>query len=344
MREIFTVPEANVLIVDDNRINLKVTEGLLKPFQMKMDLATSGQEAIEMVKKKKYDIIFMDLMMPGMDGVEATKLIRELENEYAKTVPVIALTGSKEEGIREQLLEQGLNDFLTKPIDLQEICDIIRRWLPKNLLAGDSEAEGTGTTKSTLPVIEGLDVEQGIALSGGLELYLEILGDFYIMIPQKARKIEKCLADHMLHDYTIEVHALKSTARLIGAIELAERCYRLEQLGRAEEEDLLIKDTPEMIALYRSYIEILRPYGEKNEGAKEEASTETLIILLERLYSGIDHFDLDEVDEAMQGLEGYQLPDNCRDHMEMLRVYVADVAMQDIMETAKQMITMLKQI
>lgn len=344
MKETFAVPDASVLVVDDNKINLKVTEGVLKPFQMKVDLASSGREAIELVKKKKYDLIFMDHLMPEMDGVEATRQIRELGLDYVQNVPVIALTANKDDGVQEQLLKQGLNDFLTKPIDLQEICDIIKKWLPENLLPGTQETKENEKTGNGVPVIEGLDVEQGIALSGDLDLYLEILGDFYVMIPQKARKIEKCLADHMLRDYTIEVHALKSTARLIGATELSERCYHLEQLGKAEEEKQLIEDTPAMLALYRSYIDILRPYGEKNEGAKEEVSTEELISLLERLYAAMDRFDLDEVDETMQRLEGCQLPMCCQDHMEMLRVYIADVAMQDIMNTAKQMIVMLKQI
>lgn len=345
MAEKFTAPQATVLIVDDNKINLKVTECLLKPLQMKIDTAVSGREAIEMVKSKKYDLIFMDHMMPEMDGVETTKHIRQLDVEYAKTIPIVALTANMEEGLREQLLEQGMNDFLTKPIDLQKICDIIKKWLSKESQgeedSGDAKEE---TLESSLPVIEGLDVEQGVALSGGLELYREILGDFYTLIEQKATKIEKCLADHMLRDYTIEVHALKSTARLIGARELSDRCLQLEEWGRAEMEEDLIRETPAMLQLYRSYIDILRPYGEKNEGNKEEASSELLISVLERLHSAMDRFDLDKVDEAMHKLEQYRIPDTCCKHMEMLRVYVADVAMQNIMDTAKQMIEKLKQI
>ena len=344
MADKFTAPQATVLIVDDNKINLKVTESLLKPLQMKVDTAESGREAIDMVSAKKYDLIFMDHLMPEMDGVEATKQIRQLDIEYAKTIPVIALTANPEEGIREQLMEQGLDDFLTKPIDLQEICDIIKRWLPRDLTEGDSESSGKEMKESSFPSIEGLDVEQGISLSGGPDLYREVLGDFYTLIEQKANKIEKCLADHMLRDYTIEVHALKTTARLIGATELSERCLRLEEWGRAEEEEYLLKETPAMLALYRNYQDILRPYGEKNEGSKEEASKVQLIALLGHLHAAVDHFDLDEADAAMRELERYRIPDICRKHMEMLRVYMADVAMQDIMDTAKQMIEKLKQI
>lgn len=347
MADKFTAPQATVLIVDDNKINLKVTESLLKPLQMKMDTATSGKEAIEMVKGKKYDLIFMDHLMPEMDGVEATRQIRQLDIEYAKTIPVIALTANPEEGIREHLMEQGLDDFLTKPIDLQEICDIIKKWLPKDMPEGTSENPNDSQgekREDDLPVIEGLDVEQGVALSGGPELYREVLGDFYTLIEQKATKIEKCLADHMLRDYTIEVHALKSTARLIGATELSERCLQLEEWGREEEEERLVEETPAMLTLYRSYIDILRPYGEKNEGDKEEASKVQLIALLGHLHAAVDRFDLDEADASMRQLEKYRIPDICRKHMEMLRVYMADVAMQDIMDTAKQMIEKIKQI
>lgn len=216
MRESFTAPPMDILVVDDNRINRKVTESLLKTLKVKTDTADSGREAIAKIKEKKYDFVLMDYMMPEMDGRETLQRIRELDVPYSATIPVVALTANGEENIGEQLIAQGFDDFLRKPIDLQEICDIIKRWLPE---------------------IEGLDTEQGIAQAGGCELYREILGDFYIMIEPKAKKIETLLADRMFHDYTIEVHALKSTARLIGATELSERCYRLEQLGKAEKEE-----------------------------------------------------------------------------------------------------------
>lgn len=320
MRESFTAPPMDILVVDDNRINRKVTESLLKTLKVKTDTADSGREAIAKIKEKKYDFVLMDYMMPEMDGRETLQRIRELDVPYSATIPVVALTANGEENIGEQLIAQGFDDFLRKPIDLQEICDIIKRWLPE---------------------IEGLDTEQGIAQAGGCELYREILGDFYIMIEPKAKKIETLLADRMFHDYTIEVNALKSTARLIGATELSERCYRLEQLGKAEKEEELVRETPEMLALYRKYITILRPYGERERG-QEEISAAQLILLLQRLYSAMDNFNLDEADDIMRELERYQIPAGCREHMEVLRVYVADVAIQDVMDTANRMIGILK--
>lgn len=341
MKEAFIAPPMDILVVDDNRINRKVIESLLKTLKMKIDTAESGRDAIAKVKDKKYDFVLMDYMMSEMDGKETLRHIRELDVPYSATIPVIALTASEEEGIGGQLIAQGFDDFLRKPIDLQEICDIIKRWLPKDFSDETEKQLDAKADETILPEIEGLDVEQGIAQAGGDELYREILGDFYIMIEPKAKEIETFLAERMFHEYTIEVHALKTTARLIGAMELSERCYRLEQLGKAEQEEALVEETPAMLALYRRYITILRPYGEREMGCKE-ISTAQLILLLERLYSAMDSFNLDEVDDIMRELERYQMPVNCREHMEVLRVYVADVAIQDIMDTASQMIEILK--
>lgn len=339
----FTAPKATVLLVDDNRINLKVAEGLLAPLRMKIDTAEDGMSAIHKVEEKHYDIIFMDHMMPTMDGVETTRRIRKLEGEYYKNVPIVALTANAVTGIREELLEQGLDDFVAKPIDLQEICDIIVNWLPKELIQYESD-EDEQQIEGELPDIEGLDVEEAVANCGSLEMFLDVLGDFYTLIPQKASQIKKCLEDHMLRDFTIEVHALKNSARLIGAMELSEQCFMLEQLGNAQDEESLQAETPAMLERYQSYIPILRPYGEVNEKNKVETSNDQLIQILERLYSAMDQFDLDTADEAMKELEKYKMPAVCRDHMELLRVYMADVAMQDVLNITQQMMDILQRM
>ena len=128
--------------------------------------------------------------------------------------------------------------------------------------------------KEPLPEIEGLDVAEGIKNSGTKELFLSLLGDFYKLIDMKATKIEKCLADGMVRDFTIEVHALKNTARMIGAMELSGMFLELEQLGNAEDLSAIAEKTPKTLALYRSYKPILRPYGQAQESEKREASKE----------------------------------------------------------------------
>ena len=130
----FRAPNARVLIVDDNLVNRKVATGLMRPFAMQVDTARSGEEAIQMVREKEYHLIFMDHMMPDMDGVETTHIIRQLEGDYYKNVPIIALTANAISGVKEMFLEEGMNDFIAKPINVKELSEKILEWLPFELL------------------------------------------------------------------------------------------------------------------------------------------------------------------------------------------------------------------
>ena len=198
----FTAPQAQILIVDDNEMNLKVAKGLLQPLQMNIDTASSGKTAIEMVQLKKYHIVFMDHMMPVMDGVETTQKMRALDDAYIQTMPIIALTANAVMGARENFKEAGMNDFVAKPIELKDICSKIRAWLPHELIhkLSSSAPAKAQIPAQELPAIEGLDVAEGVKNSGSLELFTNLLGDFYKLIDLKATKIEKCLADGMICD------------------------------------------------------------------------------------------------------------------------------------------------
>jgi CheY-like chemotaxis protein len=131
--ERFTAPEARVLIVDDIITNLKVAQGLLLPYKMQVDLCKSGRMAIEAIKANKYDLIFMDHKMPEMDGIEATAIIRALgkEEPYYRDLPIIVLTANAISGTRELFLENGFNDYVSKPIDTVKLSVVLERWLPK---------------------------------------------------------------------------------------------------------------------------------------------------------------------------------------------------------------------
>lgn len=127
----FTAPTAKVLIVDDNIMNLKVASGLLRPYQMQLFLAESGYQALDMLKKEEYDLIFMDHMMPDLDGVETTHQIRELPGDYYKNVPIVALTANAVNGAREMFLRESFQDFVSKPIEIKTLERVLKRWIPK---------------------------------------------------------------------------------------------------------------------------------------------------------------------------------------------------------------------
>ena len=336
----FIAPKADILVVDDNEINLKVAIGLLEPFQMRIDTALNGKEALQMVQKKAYHMVFMDHMMPVMDGIEATHAIRNLEDETCCRVPIIALSANATTEAKEMFLQAQMDDFVAKPIKFKEISKCILKWLPQELVTMTDKEEKTVDTVSEsadkLPVIPGLDVEEGIKNCGSQKLFLELLSDFYKLIEPKSIKMEKCLADGMIKDYTIEVHALKNTARMIGALELSDLFYQMEQLGNAGDLEQIEKCTPEILNFYRSYKDILIEYGRTPQEGQKKVSVEKMQETLLALYDAVDAFDLDTADLAMKELETYIFPADLQPMVEQLSAYVSDVAMEDVLRVTKE--------
>lgn len=135
----FTLPEATILLVDDNEINREVAQALLEPFEMKIDVVSNGKEALDLVQQNHYDLVFMDHYMPVMDGVEATRRIRSLEGDYYKNLPILALTADAVQGVKEEFLAAGMNDFVSKPIAMKDITSALTRWIPKNKIVRKDE-------------------------------------------------------------------------------------------------------------------------------------------------------------------------------------------------------------
>lgn len=340
----FTAPAAEILIVDDNEMNLKVACGLLEPLGMHLDVADSGKRALQMIQKKEYHIIFMDHMMPVMDGIETTERIRALDGAYYQNVPVVALTANALLDAREQFKKAGMNDFVAKPIEMKEICNCIKKWLPEEMIqkATSSRNSTEESAENGLPVLQGIDSAAGVKASGSEKLWLSLLGDFYKLIDAKSTKLEKCLADGMIRDYTIEVHALKNTARMIGALDLSEWFFKMENCGNAGDVETIEQETPELLKMYRSYKEVLKEYGEAQNQEQAEVSDEELIAILTRMKDAMDGFDLDGADEAMKDLEKCRIPQECNQMMDELRVGIADVMMEEVMATAEKMIEFIK--
>ncbi len=338
----FTAPDARILVVDDNELNLKVAAGLMEPVNMQIDTADNGKRALEMVQHKEYDIVFMDHMMPIMDGVEAASAIRALEGEYYRSLPIIALTANALAEAKEEFAAAGMNDFLSKPINTKELMKMLLRYLPADkIIESDARGEQVNASESDLPDIEGLNVAAGIENSGGAKLFTSLLGDFYKLIDRKATKIEKCLADGMIRDYTIEVHALKNTARMIGALELSDMFYELEQAGNSGDMETIENKTAEVLSLYRSYKPVLEPYAVSGNEDKSEISHDELIETLRTLKSAMDEFDLDGADAAMKKLETSQMPESIITRIDDLGALVADVAMEDVMNLCDEIINEL---
>jgi len=248
----YSFPNAKVLVVDDLHTNLKVTEGLLAPYHITVDSCLSGREAIRLVKQNEYDVIFMDHMMPEMDGIEAAAHIREWEKERNlqsdsahtdesghRNVKIIALTANAVSGAREMFIEKGFDDFLAKPIDISKLDELLNKWIPKDKRERGLEKREI-VENVQLPFINGIDIQKGIRMTGGTEEgYRSVLSIFRIDAQERLKFLLKAPDENDLSGFIINVHALKSASASIGATEISADAERLEAACRNRDMDFI---------------------------------------------------------------------------------------------------------
>lgn len=315
----FSAPKARIMVVDDNVINLKVAVGLMRPYHMQILTVESAKEAIAMLRSKDIDIVLMDHMMPEMDGVEATKLIREFKDDYYKNLPIIALTANAVNGAREMFMESGFNDFIAKPIELSALDKALKTWLPKKLI-NDPVAEENVKAKQNDGVFAQtagslISVQTGVSYTGGdMEAYIDILSSYVEKGTEKNTYINKLFTEKDWKNYVIEVHALKSSSLSIGAVRLSELAKRLELAGKASDYDLIEKENAVLMALYASVCEEGRDYLEKCRPAEaddeektdsEEITSEKLFGYIDSIISACGEFDSDAVAEIAAEASAY---------------------------------------
>lgn len=370
----YIAPEARILLVEDNEINVKVALGLLEPFKFKIDVAENGLAALKKVSENKYDLILMDHLMPVMDGIESTQRIRGFDGEYFKRVPIIALTANAISGARELFVNSGMNDFVGKPISLNEISAVIHKWLPSELIesvdfskdnknnddvnngnvnnsnankgnvnndninndnneVNKEDKDNKNNIREEENMLGELDRSIGLQYCGTEDLYESVLEDFYKLIDTKAAKIEELKASSDFRNYTIEVHALKSTARMIGATKLSELAYEMEQAGNAENIEAINEKTPLLMEMYRAYKDTLSYFAGGDDSNLEEISKDVLKEELSKINVAAYDFDMDLIDEVMAKLGKYKMPsEDLKEDMAKLDTLVRDVALEEIKE------------
>ncbi len=228
------MPRAHVMIVDDSFMNLKVIEGLLKPYRIRVTTALSGREALEKLVSRDYDFIFMDHMMPEMDGVECLNKIRSRDIPYYKNVPVIALTANAVAGAKEKFIELGFTDFIAKPVELSSLEKMLKKYIPKEKISYAEEIEEVANNEVAAGdlVIGDLNVKKGLLYCGSVENYKNVLNVHATNGPDNIDKIRRLFEEKNITDYTIYIHALKSSMASIGAETLSEMAKDMEQAGK----------------------------------------------------------------------------------------------------------------
>jgi CheY-like chemotaxis protein/HPt (histidine-containing phosphotransfer) domain-containing protein len=234
---LFAAPDARVLLVDDISTNLTVTQGLLAPYGMVVDVCGSGREAIALVEQNDYDIIFMDHMMPEMDGMEAANIIRGMPSEDGRyqRVPIVALTANALAGMKEMFIKNGMDDYIAKPIDTNRLAAVLEKWIPKE--KQQKYEAGAGGRREEQPDmdISGVDAVKGIAMTGGTTAgYLRALRAFLKDGDDKLPEMDDALRTGDYSLYRTYVHAVKSAAASIGAAGISEQASALEQAAREE--------------------------------------------------------------------------------------------------------------
>ncbi len=355
----FTAPEARLLVVDDNLTNLKVFVNLLKCTRVNVDVAESGKECLALIAQKEYDLIFLDHMMPEMDGIETLHRMKEMPENKCERTPVIALTANAITGAKEMYLKEGFDAFLPKPINPDKLEQMILRLLPRYLLKFDAEEEPLEETMlgdavggepfeeaEELPMIDGIDWSYGRMHLPDKELLQDTVKDFYKALTIEADTLDRFFAEcranqEALVQYRIKVHAMKSAANLIGAVMLGGMAKRLENAAAEGDIEKIEAMHAIFVADWRSYKEKLREcVGEQKETERAAVSDVSEIFgYLDALNGAMEEMDIDAMDAAMAELERFSYPEGIEKEIEVLGALVINMDGEQaavVIETIKE--------
>ena len=315
-RETFIAPEAEILVVDDTPMNITVFQSLLKRTRVKIDTAKDGEEGVRAAGEKKYDIIFLDHMMPNKDGIEALLEIRSEPACPNRETAAVCLTANAISGAREKYLAAGFDDYLTKPVDPMKLEELLLRFLPPEktqiLEPGEEEKEESVKLPPFLEELEEIDLSAGLASCGSKETYLFTLQTYGEKVEDYIREIEDFYQAGDLSNTTIKIHALKSTSRIIGAKGIGELAQALEDAGKAGDRETLGAEIGEFLERCRELGQKLAPLCLREKDVEEDAPLITAEELKEAygmIRESLEEGQLQSIDDIAEMLKGYRIPE-----------------------------------
>ncbi len=266
-KEMFMAPDAQVLVVDDNTMNIRVFRGLLKSTGVNIDSAENGATCLELIKKKKYDIIFLDHMMPGMDGIEVMTRMKQMSDSINSSTPVVMLTANAVSGAREEYVQHGFIDYITKPMRHIELENMLIKYLPKSKLLGCDEKVAEyidlkheseqAETKLEVKDFDFLDVEEGLSGCYNDEKYYLDMVKMFVQ-GDKLSLIQGYYDKDDWLNYRLQVHSIRSTAHTIGAEELSELAKAIEVAVKGEDYMYVHRNHTAMLNLYEELLGRIR--------------------------------------------------------------------------------------
>ena len=339
-KQVLRAPNAQVLVVDDNPVNLQVACGLLEPYQMQVTTAFSGEECLSLVEKTSFDCIFLDHMMPQMDGLETLKRLRA-GKEANRNIPVVALTANAIDGAKEMFLEAGFQAYVSKPIQPEKLEEVLLEQLRTELLVKEVQLSEETVQDLQSIRIDGVDVAAGFANCGGSKTaYLRLLDTAYRSGVVKLRQMREYAEQGDLEYYTIEVHALKSVANTLGAMELGAMAKTHEMEARAKNYIFVQENASELLYRYQFLLEEINRVLLENKSEEEQRvlnlTKEEQTELLYQAMECIDNFDDQTAAEHLQLLlDSLKKLDNrsqIENALNAVRIFDYDGAMEQIRE------------
>ena len=351
--EPFTAKECKVLVVDDNLINRKVARSFLQSYRLEITEAESGMEAIKHVEEKRFDIIFMDHMMPEMDGIEAVEKIRNECGENGRSPIIIALTANAMEGVRETFLSSGFQDFITKPVDRRALHMVLLKWIPKEMRTEGGtwmnalEANDDKYMRFRNILIEGIDTDKvSENYSGSVEEYNELLSLYCLDGKRKLKVLRELWENQDYTGYGIEVHALKSASANVGAVQVSNRAREQERAVNRKDITFvdshahrLLEEYEEQLAHIQNYLEKIQKADEEKVKEKEIEKTDLLQAVKMSLDS-LENFQAKECSRKIEEVLEYRLDESIEKELEKIReqlkLYEDDEAEQMLRELIEQ--------
>lgn len=332
----FTAPGVKVLIVDDNVINRKVARNFLKNYAFDLTESESGAEAVELVRANRYDIIFMDHMMPGMDGVEAADIIRRDCGENGTAPVMVALTANAMEGMREYFLKCGFQDFISKPLDRKEMNQLLLRWVPEKYRQTDDKEEESRPLDPSELQIEGVDMAAAMKYySGDEDGFIDLLELYCTDGKRKTGLLRELVQSDILH-YQIEVHGLKSASANIGAMDVSAMARAQENAAAQGDKEFIEGQFPVMMEAYETLLENIGRFLELRRQEKEgkeklpPLSTQEMRELAASALEQLNHFRSRECAETVESILLHEMPGDTAERLlhirEQLRLYEDDNA------------------
>jgi len=338
--ELFRAPDAAILVVDDTEMNLTVFKGLLKKTRINIDTATSGNDALKMVRTRHYDMMFIDHRMPVMDGIDTLKALNELKDNRSLGVPCVAFTANAGAGSKEKYRSYGFDDYISKPVSPSELEELIIRYLPPEKIELIDADEATAEDDreelrnedqdfiNAYQAAEGLSYNVAIASCGDVSVLKDSAITFYKTIDERAEEIRSFMEKGEVEDYTIKVHALKSSARIVGAVDLSIKAEYLERCGNEGNIDEIKKRTDDLLNDYLAlkgvmsfiFADYLDADEMDNESAmkdlfREALRRETLMQFIFDVREAADDFDFDRILASIRLIKEYKLTDELKEEL-----------------------------